>query len=241
MATNLAGPVNLGELNACVVRGARLDADCSPTGGTNTGIVTAGLVTLTADPVIAAGTDFTQKNACGTVLYQYTEEDKITGYTMSGEFAFADFEMMAMFFGGATILGAVGGPFAGKVIGYSDPAYNAAPSNGCYLEVITTTLAQGAGNCISVSTPAPAAFGHIFPKVKLLPGSQNFANDLKRVAFTGKGTNNPSIFDGPWNDYPGAGYAPANSSHYVVGYSAAQYATILASVAIGLTDTPVGS
>lgn len=240
MSTNIAGPVNLGEMNACVVRAARLDADCSPTGGTSGGIVTAGLVTLTADPTISEGQTFEQKNACGTVLYTTTEDDKVTGYTFNGEFAFSDFEMMAMLFGGGTILGKAGGSFAGKVIGYYDPAYNAAPRNGCYLEVITTTLAEGAGNCISSSIAAPVALGHIFGKVKLTPGSQNFANDLKRVAFTGKGVNNPSLYDGPWNDYPGAGYIPS-TSHVVVGYSQTEYDAILAAVNIGFVDLPVGS
>lgn len=240
MTTNLAGPINLGELNACVVRAARLDADCSPTGGVSTGIVTAGLVTLTASPVIAEGTRFEQKNACGTTLYSVTQDDHITGYTFTGEFAFSDFEMMSLLFGGSTILGAGGGAFAGKVIGYADPLYNAPTRNGAYLEVITTTVAEGAGDCIASGIVAPVAFGHIFGKVKLTPGDKAFQNDLKRIAFTGKGSNNPSLFDGPWNDYPGAGYIP-NTAGLVVGYSAAQYAAILAAVTVGFVDTPAGS
>ena len=45
MATNLVNNISVGQLNACVVRAARLDADCGPTGGINGGIVTAALVT----------------------------------------------------------------------------------------------------------------------------------------------------------------------------------------------------
>lgn len=240
MATNLAGPINLAEYNACVVRAARLNANCAPTGGASGGIVTAGLVTLTADPVISEGDTLEQKNACGTTLYRVAQDDKVTGYTFNGEFAFSDFELMALLFGGNVILGKAAGTFAGKVIGYADQAYNAPPRTGAYLEVITTTLAEGAGSCISSSVAAPVAFGHIFPKVKLTPGSQSFGNDLKRVAFTGKGENNPSLYDGPWNDYPGAGYIP-NTSHIVVGYDQTAYNAILASVTVGLTDLPTGS
>ena len=69
MSTNLAGGVNIGELQACIVRAARLDSDCSPTGGVNGGIVTAALVTLTADPDIEEGTNYEQKNACGDILF----------------------------------------------------------------------------------------------------------------------------------------------------------------------------
>lgn len=240
MATNLAGPINIGELNACVVRAARLDADCSPTGGVSTGIITAALVTMTASPVVAEGTAFTQKNACGNTMFTVNQDDKINGYTFTGEFGFSDFEMMSMLFGGSTILGRAAGSFAGKVIGYADPLYNAPTRNGVYLEVITTTVAEGAGDCISSTGSVPVALGHIFGKVKLTPGDLNFQNDIKRITFTGKGVNNPALFDGPWNDYPGAGYIP-NTAHLAVGYSQTEYNAILAAVTVGFTDTPAGS
>ena len=56
MSTNIAGAANIGELGACVVRAARLNSNCAPTGGVNGGIVTAGLVTMTVDPQIEEGT-----------------------------------------------------------------------------------------------------------------------------------------------------------------------------------------
>lgn len=240
MANNIAGPVNLGQLNACVLRAARLNANCSVTGGVSGGLVTAGLVTLTATPVIAEGTDFSQKNACGTIMYDYTEDDKLTGWTFDGEFAFTDPEHATLLFGGSVIVGAAGGAFPGKSIGWAAPLYNAAPRNGTYLEVVTTTIAEGAGNCISSSVTAPVAFGHIFGKCKLTPGAVSFANDIIRVAFTGKSTNNPNLYDGPWNDFPGAGYT-SNTSYAYVGYSQAQYNAILAAVSPGYVDLPTGS
>lgn len=240
MATNLAGGVCIAELQACIVRAAALDSDCTPTGGTNGGIVTAGLVTLTADPDVEEGTVYEQKNACGDILFTYEKDDVIKRYNISGEFGFSDFEMMALLFGGTAVLGKAGGDFAGKVIGYADRLYTAARRNGVYLEVITTAIGQGAGDCVISGTGAPAAIGHIFGKVKLAPGSLNFADDIKRIAFTGKGTNNPNLFNGPWNDYPGAGYA-ANSPHIAVGYTAAEYAAIVATVQCGYKDLPAGS
>lgn len=240
MASNLYAAINIGELNACVLRAAKLDPDCSPTGGVNTGIVTAALVTMTATPVIAQGTNLTQKNACGTTMYTVNQDDKITGYTLTGELAFTDLEAMSMLFGGSTILGAAAGPFAGKVIGYADPNYNAPTRNGVYLEVITQVVAEGAGDCVSSTGAVPVAIGHIFGKVKLVPGAQNFQNDIKRLTFDGSSANNPALFDGPWNDFPGAGYIP-NSPHVAVGYSQTQYNAILAGVAPGFTDTSAGS
>jgi hypothetical protein len=240
MASNIPGGLNFGALNACVIRAARLDSDCSPTGGADTGLVSAGLVTLTADPVVSEGTTFEQKNSCGNVLFNYTEDDKLTGWTFNGELAFWDPEIAALLFGGSVIAGAVGGDFAGKSIGYAAPLYNAPPRNGTYLEIITTYLVEGAGNCVSAASGVPVAFGHIFGKVKLVQGSIPFANDIIRVAFTGKGTNNPNLFNGPWNDYPGAGYTP-NTSYAYVGYSQTQYDAILAAVNEGWQTLPAGS
>src|SRR4051812_45386208 len=106
MASNLAGGVCIGELQACIVRVAALDSDCTITGGTNGGLVTAGLVTLTADPDVEEGTVYEQKNACGDILFTYEKDDVVKRYNVSGEFGFSDFEMMALLFGGTTILGA---------------------------------------------------------------------------------------------------------------------------------------
>jgi len=240
MTTNLAGGVCIGQLNACVVRAARLDSDCSPTGGTDGGIVTAGLATLTADPDIEEGTLFEPKNACGDILFTYQLADKIKRYNLSGEFLFFDYEMMALLFGGDLILGAGGGDYAGEVIGHAMPLYNAPPTNGVYLEVITQAISEGAGDCVADGSGAPAYIGHIFGKCRLTPGSRTFENDVARVAFTGKGTNNPSLYDGPWNDWPGTGWIP-NSAYIQVGYSADEYAAILAEVSCGYATLPAPS
>lgn len=240
MASNLAGGVNIGELNACVLRAARLNANCKPTGGTNGGIVTAGLVTLTADPEVEEGTKVRPKNACGSILYTYSTDDRIVGQQLSGEFGFSDFEMMALLFGGDVILGKVGGDYAGEVIGYYDPIYSAAPRNGAYLEVITSVVEEDAGDCVDSDGNTPVAIGHIFGKTRLRAGSRTFAEDVHKITFAGTGTNNPNLFNGPWNDYPGAGYTP-NSSHVMVGYTQTEYNAILAAIAPGYVNLPTGS
>ena len=240
MSTNIAGAANIGELGACVVRAARLNSNCAPTGGVNGGIVTAGLVTMTVDPQIEEGTKYEPKNACGSTLYTAERDDKILRQNISGEFGFSDFELMALLFGGSVILGKVGGDFAGEVIGYYDPLYSSAPRNGAYLEVITTAIEEGAGSCVASDGGTPVAIGHIFGKTKLRAGSATYADQVINVAFSGTGTNNPNLFNGPWNDYPGAGYTP-NSSHVRVGYTQAEYDAILAAVTVGYVDLPTGS
>lgn len=241
MATNLAGRICIGELNACLVRMASLDADCSPLGGTSGGIVTAGLVDMTADPDIEQGARFEPKNGCGTTMFVREEEDRVKRYNLSGNFIFHDWEMMAMAFGGGTILGEAGGLYSGEVIGYYDRLYNSAKRNGVYLEVIVETAREGQGDCsVGGDTDAPSYVGHIFGKAKLVPGSKAFGNDVQNLAFTGVASNNPSLFNGPWNDYPGVGYIP-NTAHLEVGYSQAQFDAILATAGCGYRDLPAGS
>mgnify|MGYP000317075805 FL=1 len=241
MATNLAGGVNLGQLNACVLRAARLNSNCAPTGGVNGGIVTAALMTLTADPDTDEGQVFEPKTACGSYLYTYEDDPVVKRYNLSGEIGLFDWEMMALLFGGNLILGRAAGSFNGKAIGYSDKTFGAAPSNGVYLEVIVQNVLPGAGVCIGTgSTAAPVATGYIFGRCKLVPGQTMFENDVKRVTFSGRANQNPNLFNGPWNDYPGSTYIP-NSPLVRVGYSQAEYDAITAAIGAGYKDLPAGS
>ena len=54
----------------------------------------------------------------------------------------------------------------------------------------------------------PPYAGHIFGKVLMTLGDRTFENDIANVSFTGKAFQNPDLFNGPWNDWPGAGYIP---------------------------------
>lgn len=244
MATNLVGPVCIGKGNACIVRVAALNVDCHPTGGLNSGIITAGIVDMTADPEIETGTVFEPKNGCGSTMYVYRQEDRLKRYNLSGRFTFFDYEMMSLLFGGTLILGAAGGDFAGKVIGYADRLFSAAPRNSIYLEVISQVFTSDSGDCAQTvgTADTPAAIGHIFGKAKLLPGSRTFENDVAYLTFTGYAENNNWLTNGPWNDFPGAGYIP-NSPLVEVEYTQAQYTALLAQVGCGWTPSnlPTGS
>lgn len=243
MASNLAGGINLGHLGACVVRAAKLDTDCSPLGGTDSGWVTTGLVTLTATPDIEEGTVFEPKTACGAIAYTYERPDLVKRYNLSGEFIFFDPEGSEILFGGQTILGNASGDFNNEVIGWASPNYadvTASPPNGVYFEVISQVAAEGAGSCIAGGEGYPQYFGYIFGKVLFTPGERTFEDDFARQAFTGKATANPALYDGPWNDWPAQGYIP-NSPYLYVGYSAEEYAAILATAAPGYQTLPAGS
>lgn len=242
MATNLAGGVCIGSLNACVLRVARLDADCSPTYGADSGIATSALVTLTADPDIEAGTRFEPKNGCGEPLFVYEQEDRVKRFTMSGELGLWDFEMMSMLFGGSLVLGRTGTAFPAEVVAYAERLYSDAPRNGIYLEVITQAVSQDNGPCGAGGGDVPVAIGHIFGRAMLTPGSVDFGNDVSMVRFSGYGTNNPNLDNGPWEDWPGVGDIP-NSPYVRVLYGQAEYDAILDTVACGFQTltAPVGA
>lgn len=237
---NLAGNVRIGQLGACIIRAARLGPDCVPVGGVNGGIVTAGLTTLADSPQVQDATVFEPKDACGNIQFTYERDEKILRRQLSGEFGLFDWELMELLFGGSVVLGKVGGDFAGEAIGYADPAYNAPPRNGVYLEIISTGVVEGAGDCVASDGSVPTAYGTIYGKAKLRWGDDNFADEVKLLTYTGTSTNNPNLFNGPWNDYPGQGYIP-NTSKVVVGYSAAEYAAIENLIAPGYQTLPAGS
>lgn len=242
MATNLAGGVCIGQFNACVVRIAKLDADCTPTGGADSGVVSAAIANVNAEPDVEEGMKFEPKNGCGETSWTYEQDSRVKRWNLTGEFITWDYELCKLMFGGDLILGVAAGPFAGKVIGWAPPNYTVNPTSGFYLEVISQNAVEGFGDCVNPTAASafPAYTGHIFGKVRAVLGARTFENEVARLAFTATATGNPNLTNGPWNDYPGAGYIP-NTPYFPVGYSATQYATILATVACGYVALPAGS
>lgn len=243
MATNLPSapnPLELGEIGASLVRVARLDADCSPSQGTNGGIVTVGLSTMTVDPEVEEGTAYEPKNAAGTTFYSYVLPDRVKRYNISGEFLAMDPEMAELLFGGSTIIGDGTSISPTDVIGYAAPAYTDTPNNGVYLEVVRQQIARGAGDCTSIEGTFAPYVGYIFGKARLRPGSQTFEDAPGTFSFAGTSTNNPNLYDGPWNDWPGTGYVP-NSPYIKIGYTQAQFDAMLAEAGAGYVDLGVAS
>jgi hypothetical protein len=240
MASNLPAAVNIGQVNACLVRVARLASDCSPLGGADSAYISYGLVTMTASPDIEEGTVYEPKNACGQIMYTYETADLLKRYNLSGEFIFFDPEALFTLFGGSVIVGDAGSGFSGDHIGWAAPHYSDPPTNGVYLEVITQNIGEGAGDCAADTGGFPTYTGHIFGKAKLTVGDRAFEEDYARLAFTGKATGNPNLFDGPFNDWPGTGYVP-NSPYVMVGYSTAQYQAMLALAAPGWQSSSAAS
>jgi hypothetical protein len=245
MATNLAGGgVCIGAHDACLLRVARLDTDCSPLGGADSGIITAGIVTMTASPDIEEGTLLEPKTGCGDIGFTVEQPSRTKRVNLTGDLLFHDDEMMELLFGGSLIIGKGTSDFPTDVIGWAEPDINDPAPDPVYLEVITRLSARGAGECSTGGVAVPYAQGHIFGKARLTLGDETFENDVRNVSFTGVSTSNPALFDGPWNDWPGL----TNGSPYIptsprvkVKYSREEYEAIADLAGCGYLTLPAGS
>jgi hypothetical protein len=241
MATNLQGDVCIGQHSVCLLRAAALADDCSPAGGTDSGIVTLGIITLTASAEVEEGRRFRPKNGCGRVSWVHEEADVITGYNLTGELSYHDLEMKYLLFGGTLITGhGTASDYPGKTIGYAVPHYQDAPTNGVYLEVLVRNVSAESGECAAQGDDVPYATGYIFGKAKLTTGDRTFEDAESSVPFTGRATSNPALFNGPWNDWVGDGYIP-NSPSVEVQYSRAEYEAIAAVARCGFQTLPAAS
>lgn len=245
MASNLAGNgVCLGAHSACILRAAILDTDCSPLGGADSGIVTAGIVTATASADIEEGTVFEPKTGCGTIGFTVTKQSRTKRVNLTGDLLFHDLELMKVLFGGKLIIGSGVSGFATDVIGWAEADITEADPPAVYLEIITLLAARGAGECSVGGVAVPYAQGHIFGKARLTLGDQTFENDVRNLSFTGASESNPALFNGPWNDWPGltngSPYIPS-SPRVTVMYSRAEYDAIAAVAGCGFLALPAGS
>ena len=244
MATALPGDVCVFRKNACLIRVAALDADCSPTGGADSGIVSAGILTLTASPEVEEGTILEPKNGCGRIMATVSNPDILKRYNLTGEILTHDVELLYLLFGGALVKGRVSGSYNNMNIGWVSPGPSSPRHNGVYFEVIAEQFAEGAGDCASAVGGHVPYVGTIFGKSLFVPGDDVFEEDVASVQFTAKSFANPNLFDGPWNDYPGVSlgspYVP-NAPKSTVGYSLTEYNAIAALAGCGFLALPAAS
>ena len=237
MASNLPGSICVGQHSVCIIRVATLAADCSPVGNADAGFITTGIITATATPELQEGQSFEPINGCGDIAWTYETPDKIRKYTLTGELAFFDHEMMEILFGGSLVVGDAGTGFDGDNIGWAAPNYTDAAPDPVYVEFITKVAGEGVGECTVAGDPFPTAVGHIFGKARFVPGDRTFAAEAATVAFTAESVANPNLGDGPWNDWTGTGDIP-NSPYIQYSMDDTEYDAIATLAACGYQDLP---
>jgi hypothetical protein len=221
----------------CIIRGAKLDADCTVTGGADSGFVSAGIITATWTPVYGDERRIQPRNGCGTRLFSVVEPGLLESATITGEIGFQDPEMKQVLFGGTLLTAKAGVDWAGAVGGYAAPTVDDGQPNPIYLEVIVQNAGEGVGDCVSADNPYPPYKGYIFGKTRLTEDAITFNDTEHNVAFTGTVEGNPNLVFGPWNDYPNTGVIP-NSPKVEVYYSQEQFEDILAVAACGHVTLP---
>lgn len=240
MSTNLAGDVAIGKYDLCYLRAGRLDASCYPVYGTNGGVITSAITSMTASAEIETGATNDFKNGCGTILTTVKKADKIKRRNLSGVLTLWDYELFELLFGGTLIYGK--NTYSGKVIGWAEPGANSATKNPVVLEVITQAAGEGEGSCAATGGALPYQ-GHIFPKSQLTVADVAFAEGVITVNFTGSSENNPNYGSGPWRDWDeySATVFPTDSAMVNIGYSDVPLASDTFEVRSGYQDTPAAS
>jgi hypothetical protein len=220
MVTNLAGDVCIGHYDVCYLRVGRLGPTCAPLYGANNGVITVGLVDLTASAEIREGADVEQTNGCGRTMFKVAKPDKVISRSLTGTIATWDYELLELLFGGTLILGAAGTNGAGKVIGWAEPSADSADKDPVVVEVIVKNAAEGEGACTSAAEDRPLYTGVIFPKVFATLGDYTANEGPHVVNFTGSSENNPNYGSGPWRDWDDASATvfPGDSPMVFVGY-----------------------
>jgi len=214
MATNLVAVP--GQLQACILRVARLDANCVPQSGSNNILVTAGLVSVQATADTEEATRFERKNACGAIAWQAEGGcDKVKRYNLTMELATFDYELLEMMTGGTLILAdADDAPesWQGKVIGFASPGNDTSCPNGVSLEIFTKA-AYNSGECTALAEGTPQFVRHIFPRAFLTPSDRNFEDDVAVARLTGFSTPNAAWSTGSTADWIGAATLPADTPY----------------------------
>jgi hypothetical protein len=240
MASNLPGDICVGQHSVCIIRAALLNDNCAPAGGTDSGIITTGIITATASPELLEGQTFEQVDGCGDIAWTYSTPSKIRRFNLTGELTYFDHEAMQLIFGGSVIVGGSTSDFTGDSIGWAAPNYTDAAPDQLYVEFITKVTGAGIGECSVGGSAIPAAVGHIFGKSRFVPGDRTFAAEAATLAFTATNEANPNLGAGPWRDFPGVGSMP-NSPYFQVSYSQAEYDAIADLAACGYVTLPAGS
>lgn len=195
----MPAPNCYGSIQACRIRVGALDDGGAPDPGLTNLVVTDALIQIQTSYEIETGQEFTQKNGCGEICQTFKEEDKIKRVSLELQLCQLDYDLLVMMLGASAITGTLTDA-GGATIGYDLPSSTAATSNGVSLEAWTKAWDGGSQ---PVSLGGDPLYHHfVWPKTTWVPGQRTLQSGILVVPLTGIGTENPSIGDGPANDFP---------------------------------------
>jgi hypothetical protein len=185
----------LPQVQACVIRVAKLSPDGTPLVGASSGYVSDALVSVAFEPEYQDGAEITQDNACGDRVIDYKAADIFRWGNVTIQLATPDPYLAAFLSGGDTIVGIA--PDTNR-IGYSAPPLGTLPENPISMELWAKRPDKATGSLDVASPYARWAY----PLVKNLRlGSHTHENGAILPEFTGQAFENPAWADGPWADW----------------------------------------
>jgi hypothetical protein len=176
----------------CVIRGARLGADCVPVAGVTGGFASSGIISFNATANKETGQEFQMKDGCGNIVHYTRDRDRTKNLDVSFDLTSFDFEALELMTGGSLIMDTEVSP---KVVGINDPALDATGYYGVYLELWTQTIV-GSDVCGSGDAGAFQWFRTVFPRVLLSRDDTDYQNDITGVKLSGYAFPNPVVSDG---------------------------------------------
>lgn len=187
----------LPQVQACIIRVAKLDDTGAPVVGTDSGYISDALVSVQFEPEYADGAEITQDNACGDRVIDFKAPDVFRWGNITIQLATPDPYLAAFLSGGATLEGAIA-PDTTRV-GWAAPPLGTLESNPMSMELWAKRPDKATGSLDADSPYARWAY----PLVKNLRlGSWTHENGPVLPEFTGQAFENPAWADGPWADWP---------------------------------------
>ncbi len=187
-------------LQVCRLRVALLDDAGAPDAGADALVVSDALIQIGWQVQVSEGSNFEQKNGCGSVCLTYQGPDKITGVNLTAQLCTLDHELIALMTGAN--LAVVGG----ETRGFALPGPNEELTRRVSVEA--WALAWD-GDQQAVDTGNPLYQRYIWPSVSWLFGDGTLEDNPLAVPLTGRGRGNAGFGNGPGNDLPWGVYTTA--------------------------------
>jgi len=194
----MPNPHCFGSVQACAMRVGKLDDAGAPDPGADNLYVTDSLITVQTSYEIETGAEFIQKNGCGAICQNFKEQDKLKRVTLALQLCQFDYELLALMLDATPIIGDV--VTANGTIGIVLPSSTAPASNGVSLEIWSKAWDGGSQ---AVSSGGDPLYHHFaWPKTTWVPGQRTIEAGIMVIPVDGIGTENPTIGDGPVDDFP---------------------------------------
>lgn len=179
------------QIQACAMRVARLYSTGVPAVGSQNHYVTDALVSLKWSTEIEDGEEIQVKNACGSLIVNSKDCDRLKWVNIELSLATPDPELSEILVGGTRLVDA-------GAIGYAFPALNLATCpNGVSIELWAKRVTAGGG----LDATNPYAWWAI-PRVYLNWNDATFENGAFQPTIQGFAVENENWSNGPLNDWP---------------------------------------